>query len=94
MKRMVISATVLAFVLSFNGFLFAKEDSSPDLSYPEVAADVLWVRPLGVVHIATGATAFVVSLPVAIPLRKAGEAKEFLITYPYYYYLKRPLRKM
>ena len=94
MKRMIISAMVLVLVLSFNGLLFAKEDSSPDLSYPEVAGDVLWVRPLGVAHIALGATAFVVSLPVTIPLKKAGDAKEFLITYPYYYYIKRPLRKM
>ena len=94
MKRMIISAMVLVFVLSFNGLLFAKDESSGDLSYPEVVGDVLWVRPLGVAHIALGATAFVISLPVTVPLKKAGEAKVFLITYPYYYYLKRPLRKM
>jgi hypothetical protein len=45
-------------------------------------------------HIALGATAYVVSLPVTIPLKKTDEAKEFLITYPYYYYFKRPLREM
>jgi len=94
MKRIVISTIALIFVLSFNGLLFAKDDSSGKLSYPEVVGDVLWVRPLGVVHIALGATAFVISLPVTIPLKKTGEAKEFLITYPYYYYLQRPLRKM
>lgn len=94
MKRMIISALVLIFVLSYNGLLFAKDDSSEDLSYPEVVGDVLWVRPLGVVHIALGATAFVISLPVTFPLKKAGEAKEFLITYPYNYYLRRPVREM
>jgi hypothetical protein len=81
-------------VLSSNGLLFAKDDSSADLSVPEVVGDVLWVRPLGVMHIALGATAFVISLPVTIPLKKMEEAKEFLITYPYYYFIKRPLRKM
>jgi len=52
------------------------------------------VRPLGFMHIALGATAFVISLPVTIPLKKKKEAKEFLITYPYYYFIKRPLREM
>jgi hypothetical protein len=45
-------------------------------------------------HIAMGATAFVISLPATIPLKKTDEAKEFLITYPYHYFLKRPLREM
>ncbi len=94
MKRTIILAMVLIFGLSFNGLLFAEDDSSGDLSCPEVVGDVLWVRPLGVLQIALGATAFVISLPVTIPLKKTGEAKEFLITYPYYYYLKRPLREM
>jgi hypothetical protein len=94
MKRMIIFLMVSFFVLSFNGVLFAKDEPTADLSTPEVVGDVLWVRPLGFMHIALGATAFVVSLPVTIPLKKMDEAKEFLITYPYYYYFKRPLREM
>ena len=94
MKRMIIVLMVSFFVFSFNGLLFAKDDSSGDLSTAEVVGDVLWVRPLGFMHIVLGATAFVVSLPVTIPLKKMGEAKEFLITYPYNYYFKRPLREM
>ena len=94
MKRMIIFLMVSFFVFSFNGLLFAKDDSSEDLSTLEVVGDVLWVRPLGFMNIALGATVFVVSLPVTIPLKKTDEAKEFLITYPYYYYFKRPLREM
>jgi hypothetical protein len=94
MKRMIIFLMVSFFVFSFNGLLFAKDDSSGDLSPPEVVGDVLWVRPLGFVHIALGATAFVLSLPVTIPFKKTDEAKEFLLTYPYSYYSKRPLREM
>ena len=94
MKRTIIFAVVFMLAVSFNGVLFAKDDSPKDLSYPEVAGDLLWVRPLGIVHLVFGATAFVISLPVTIPLKKAGEAREFLITYPYYYYLRRPLREM
>jgi hypothetical protein len=94
MKRMIIFLMVSFFVFSFNGLLFAKDDCSGDLSTPEVIGDVLWVRPRGFVHIALGAMAFVVSLPVTIPLKNTDEAKEFLITYPYYYFCKRPLREM
>jgi hypothetical protein len=52
------------------------------------------VRPIGLVQTALGAPFFVISLPVTIPLKKTGEAKEFLITYPFYYYFERPLGKM
>jgi hypothetical protein len=91
MKRMIIFLMVSFLVLSFNGPLFAKDDSSRDLSTAEVVGDVLWVRPLGFIKTALGATAFVISLPVTIPLKKTEGAKEFLITYPYNYYFKRPI---
>jgi len=94
MKRMIIFLMVSFFTFSFNGPLFAKDDSSGDLSPPEVVLDVLWVRPQGFMHIVIGPAAFVISLPVTIPLKKTEEAKEFLITYPFYYFLKRPLGKM
>jgi len=85
---------VLSFAFSSYGLLFAKDDSSGDLSTPEVVGDLLWVRPLGIMQIALGATAFVISLPATIPLKKTDQAKEFLMMYPYYYFLKRPLREL
>jgi len=94
MRRMITLLIVFSLVFSFNGLLFAKDDSSGDLSTPEVVGDVLWVRPLGIAHIALGATAFVISLPVTVPLKKVEKAKEFLIKYPYRYFLRRPLREM
>jgi hypothetical protein len=93
MKRIITFLMVSFFVLSFNGVLFAKDEPTADLSTPEVVGDLLWVRPLGFMQTALGAAAFVFSLPVTIPLKKTDEAKEFLITYPYYYF-KRPLREM
>jgi hypothetical protein len=94
MKRMITFLIASFFVLSFNGLLFAKDDSPGDLSVAEVVGDVLWVRPLGFMQTALGATTFVISLPVTIPLKKMDEAKEFLITHLYYYYFKRPLGEM
>jgi hypothetical protein len=94
MKGMITFLTVFFFVLSFNGLLLAKDDASGDLSGAEVVLDVLLVRPQGFMQIPLGAVAFVISLPVTIPLKKTDEAEEFLITYPYYYYFKRPLGEM
>jgi hypothetical protein len=94
MKRTIIFLMVSFLVLSFTGAPFAKDESTADLSVPEIVGDVLWVRPIGLVQTAFGAMSFVISLPVTIPLKKMGEAKEFLITYPFYYYFKRPLGKM
>jgi hypothetical protein len=94
MKRMIILLMVSFFVLSFNAFVFAKDEPAGDLSTPEVVGDLLWVRPVGFMHVGLGAMFYVISLPVTMPLKKAEEAKEFLFTYPYYYYFKRPLREM
>jgi hypothetical protein len=94
MKRIITFLIIFSFVLSFNGTLFAKDEPTGDLSTPEVVADLLWVRPLGFMNVGLGAMFYVISLPVTLPLKKADEAKEFLITYPYDYYFKRPLREM
>jgi hypothetical protein len=94
MKRTMTFLTVFFFVLSFSEFAFAKDEPVGDLSTPEVVADLLWVNQLGFLHVGLGAIAYVISLPVTIPLKKTDEAKEFLITYPYHYFYKRPLREM
>ncbi len=94
MKRMIIFLMVWFFVLSSNAFVLAQDESSGDLSTPEVVGELLWVRPMGFMRVGLGAIFYVISLPVTLPLNKADEAKEFLITYRYNYYFKRPLREM
>ncbi len=94
MKRMIFFVMAFLFILSSNALVSAQNEYAGDLSTPEVVGDLLWVRPLGAMKVGLGAFFYAISLPVTIPLRKADEAKEFLITYPYYYYFKRPLREM
>jgi hypothetical protein len=94
MKKFFTFLTAFLLVLSFCGPLFAEDEAPGGLSTPEVVGDLLWVRPLGFMKVALGTTAFVLSLPVTLPLRKTDEAKDFLITYVHYYYFKRPLREM
>ncbi len=90
----MIFLTVSLFVLSLSAPAFAEDKPAGDLSAPEVVGDLIWVRPLGAMHVALGAMFYVISLPVTLPLKKADEAKEFLIMYPFYYYFQRPLREM
>jgi len=94
MKGMSIFLMVFLFALSSNAFVFAQDELAGDLSTPEVVGDLLWVRPLGAMHVGLGAIFYAISLPVTIPLKRTDEVKEFLVTYPYYYYFKRPLREM
>jgi hypothetical protein len=94
MKRMITFLMISFLVLSFNTLVFAKDDSSGNPSVYEVMGDVLWIRPIGFIQTGLGGVAYVISLPVTIPLKKTDEAKEFLITFPYNYYFKRPLGKM
>ena len=94
MKRMIILLMTFVFTLSFNTFVFAKDNSWGNPSICEVAGDILVIRPLGLVRIGIEAVAFVVSLPVTIPIKKVQGATEFLIEDPYDFTFKRPLGKM
>ena len=91
MKRIIILLIISFFVLSFNLLVFAEDNSSKDPSIGEVLGDILWIRPMGVIGIVMGATAYVISLPVTAPLKKTNEASQILIKDPYNYYFKRPL---
>ena len=93
MEKIYIFLAAALILLSFYNISFAV-DEAITLSLPEVAGDPLWVRPIGVTKAALGTTAFVLSLPVTLPLGKTEEAKDFLITYIYYYYFQRPVREM
>jgi len=94
MKRMITFLMIAFFVLSFNTPVLANDNPKEAPSLGNILEDVLWLRPIGCVRTVLGGAAFVISLPVSIPTGKAEAAKEFLITDPYNYYLKRPLGEM
>jgi hypothetical protein len=59
-----------------------------------VVYDVLFMRPLGVVATALGATLFIVGLPFTIPSRSVGVAAEKLVAAPFNFTFCRPIGNM
>jgi len=91
MKRMITFLMISFFVLSFSALLFADDNSFGKPSTKDILEDVLCYRPVGFIEIAFNSLFFVVSLPVAIPLKKTDEAKELFIKNPYNFYFNRGL---
>jgi len=92
MKRAVVVLVICLFC--FNLPVLGQDIPSEKPSATDVAWDVLWIRPLGLLGLALGEVAYVISLPVTLPLHKEKEAKEILIDDPYAYYFGRPLGEM
>ena len=91
MKRMMIFVMVFFSALSFNGLLFANDNSSGKPSVKDALGDVLCIRPLGAIELTFNSIFFVVSLPVTLPLGKTNEAEAFFIKDPCNFYFNRGL---
>lgn len=57
----------------------------------DMTADLLIVRPLGIVGTVIGAVAFVISLPFTLPTGSAGDAAHEMVGKPFEYTFNRPL---
>ncbi len=68
MKRAILFSVIFSLLFCFNIPVFAQDYSSEKPSATDVAWDVLWIRPLGFLGLALGEVAYVISLPVTIPL--------------------------
>jgi hypothetical protein len=62
-----------------------------DTSAEAVVADVLLLRPLGLVATILGAGIYVISLPFSIPLDQEDEVAEKLVGYPAHYTFTREI---
>ena len=94
MKRGFVFLMISFLLVCVNMPVFAQDYASEKPSTTDIAWDVLWIRPLGFLGLALGEVAYVISLPVTIPLQKKEEAKEILVDDPYNYYFHRPLGQM
>jgi hypothetical protein len=56
-----------------------------------IIADLIIVRPLGVIFTAFGVVATVVSLPIAVPSRSVGTVAQKLVADPFAFTFARPL---
>jgi hypothetical protein len=85
-------AGVLALVLSTGSALaIDQEQAKRDPNAGEMFADAIIARPLGLVALAAGTIAFVVSLPFTIPSHSADQAAKTLVGEPTRHTFKRPL---
>jgi hypothetical protein len=85
-------AGVLALMLSTGSALaLDQEQSKRDPNSAEMFADAIIARPLGLVALAAGTIAFVVSLPFTIPSHSADQAAKTLVGAPTQHTFKRPL---
>ncbi len=91
MKKMITLLIIPFLVLSFNTFSHGSDSSSEPPSIGDVAGDILVIRPLGVIGLALGGAAFVISFPVTSLLKKTDQASEFLLQDTYNNYVNRPL---
>ena len=87
-----LTVGLLALML-FTGSALAidQEQSKRDPNSAEMFADAIVARPLGLIAIAAGAVAFVVSLPFTIPSHSADQAAKALVGAPTQHTFKRPL---
>ncbi len=94
MKSFGTFLLVCSLVLSFNGFVLAKDNSSGSPSTGAVVLDILVLRPLGFCGTILGASAFVISLPVTLPFKKTDEVSKIVVIEPYGYTFERPLGRI
>ena len=91
MKGVLMILSLVAFLaLSFSSITFAqgKEENPPP---QEIVADLLWLRPFGLIQTVLGSAAFVISFPVTKALKKTPEAEDFLMKEPTDFTFQRPL---
>ena len=93
MKKILGLFLVTLLALWGSGSVFATDYFPEHPSLEDVVEDVLVLRPVGLIRTVIEGAAFVVTLPVTIPLRKDEKAFDYLVRDPYGFTFKRPLGK-
>lgn len=88
MMRTILSFIVIAAVVCAAAPALAVTEGGEDAA---IVADILLVRPVGVVAIVVGSVIFIVSLPFTIPSHSVGTAARVLVAEPFAYTFLRPI---
>lgn len=95
-KRLIVTFLVLGLIASFNDFASAAGEAQRASAKPSaaaIAADLIVLRPIGLIGTVLGTCGFVVTLPVTIPLKKVDSIGQDLVIAPFHYTFERPLGK-
>ena len=91
MKKFLILVFSLMLLVSTADFSNAASARVEEPSGPEYLLDIAFLRPVGLFTIVVGSAAYIISLPISIPTKRADEAAEKLVFAPFNYTFKRPL---
>lgn len=94
-KRIIVGCLVLAMFVSFSNLGIAAGESqrSSKPSASAIAADLLVLRPVGLIGTILGACGFIIALPVTVPTKKVDSIGQDLVIAPFHYTFERPLGK-
>lgn len=87
---LMIAATMILMPLASSS-LAAPEDEINDMAAEKMAADLVAIRPLGIVGTVVGFTLYVASLPFSIPGGNSQEVWETTVETPAKFTFVRPL---
>ena len=97
--NIAVAATLTLCLLAQAPLAFAGEQpngkpalaAKRDVSGAEMAADLIFARPVGFFGLVLGTAAFVVALPFTLPAKQVKEAGQKLVVAPAKYTFVRPL---
>lgn len=95
-KRFVVIALMLGLITLLNPHAFSAGKAQREATKPSaaaIAADLVVLRPAGLIGTVLGTCGFIISLPVTIPLKKVDSIGKDLVIAPFHYTFERPLGK-
>jgi hypothetical protein len=97
MKRMIVTIMVMSALSSLHKTACSASEPQRASSKPSpaaIVADVLVLRPAGLIGAILGAAGFLISLPVTLPEKKTETVGKMLVVTPLHFTFNRPLGKM
>lgn len=95
-KRLLVIVLLLGLIVSVDMSADAAGKARSASSKPSaaaIAADLIVLRPVGLIGTILGTCGFILSLPVTIPTKKVDSIGQDLVIAPFHYTFERPLGK-